>query len=160
MSTKQGVINELSRILSVVEIMEGMDCEKWQIPIAEGKFSSAAIVSHLMYWDRFLIQFAIPDVKRSSVIDFPDHDKQNELSAIYSTLISKEMLINEFKEAREKLMSLVSCLPTDFLQKEITVNGVTHCPKRKVHYTLEYILEEFVLHDNHHVKQLKCFLEK
>jgi hypothetical protein len=154
MSTKQTVLNELGRILHHVEYLESMDVNSWEQPIAVGKFSKAAIVSHLMYWDQFLIQFAIPDVYRKSVINFPDHDNQNELSSIYATLVAKDQLIVEFKEEREKLISFVRNLPTDILEREITVNGVTHCPRTKQHYTLEYILEEFVQHDDHHAKQL------
>lgn len=107
-----------------------------------------------MYWDQFLIQFAIPDIYRKSEINFPDHDNQNELSSIYATMVAKGQLMDEFKEVRGKLITFVHSLPTEILEREITVNGVTHCPRTKQPYTLEYILEEFVQHDDHHVKQL------
>jgi hypothetical protein len=154
MSTKQNVLQELARILNHVEVLDSMDRNIWEQPIAEGKFSRAQIVSHLMYWDLFLIQVAIPDIYRKTEIVFPDHDDKNELASIYATLVSKEQLIGEFKEVREKLIAFVSSLPTEILEKEIKVNDATHDLKTKQPYTLEYILEEFVQHDDHHVKQL------
>ncbi|MFD2444032.1 DinB family protein [Bacillus sp. CGMCC 1.16607] len=154
MSTKQNVLNEMARILDKIKALELTDSKVWQKPIAEGKFSKAAILSHLMYWDYFLIQVAIPDIYRKNEIVFPDHDDKNELASIYAKLISKEQLLGEFKEVREKLIMFVRYLPTKVLEKEIKVNDATHCPRTKQPYTLEYILEEFVQHDDHHVKQL------
>jgi hypothetical protein len=155
MPTKQTVCNELLRILTIVEELDSMDQNIWQQPIAEGKFSRAQIVSHLMYWDQFLINVAIPDIYRKNEIVFPDHDDKNELASIYAKLVAKQQLISEFKQEREKLITFIQSLPTDILEKEIKVNDLTHCPRTKQTYTFTYILEEFVQHDDHHVKQLK-----
>jgi hypothetical protein len=154
MSTKQNVLNELANILDKVGALEQIDNQVWHQPISEGKFSKAAILSHLMYWDYFLIQVAIPDIYRKDEIVFPDHHDKNELASIYAKFVSKEQLLREFKETREKLILFLKSLPTDILEKEIKVNGITHCPKTNQPYTLEYTLEEFVEHDEHHVKQL------
>jgi hypothetical protein len=154
MSTKQNVLNELTNILDKVGALEQIDNQVWHQPISEGKFSKAAILSHLMYWDYFLIQVAIPDIYRKDEIVFPDHHDKNELASIYAKLVSKEQLLREFKETREKLILFLNSLPTDILEKEIKVNGITHCPRTNQTYTLEYTLKEFVEHDEHHVKQL------
>jgi hypothetical protein len=154
LSTKQHVVSGLERLLEVTEGLEKMEREAFEQPIAVGKFSRAGIISHLMYWDYFLIQVAIPDIYRKGEIVFPDHDDKNELASIYAKLVSKELLLAEFKEVREKLMRLVENLPANFLKKEIKVNGITHCPRTNQPYTLEYTLKEFIQHDDHHAKQL------
>jgi hypothetical protein len=154
MTTKQNVLNDLQRVLQLVDAFEIMDDQAWHQPIAEGKFSKAAIVSHLMYWDQFLIYVAIPDIYRKNEIVFPDHDDKNELASVYTKLVSKEHLIEEFQEVRKTLIGFVDRLPAETLEKEILVNGISTCPRRKQPYTFQYILEEFVMHDDHHVKQL------
>jgi hypothetical protein len=42
----------------------------------------------------------------------------------------------------------------EVIDRPTTANGVSHCPHTGKPYTLLYIIQEFMEHDEHHKKQI------
>lgn len=75
-------------------------------PICKGKWSVKEIIGHIYYWDLFLLEKMVPEMKEGGVLpDFPDHDEYNE-KAIQAIMIfnDTEALIKEFVLTRKELI--------------------------------------------------------
>lgn len=128
----------------------------WFKPIAEGKASTAEIISHLMKWDRYLITTAIPAVQSGEGVVFPSFDPFNSAAYEYAKSgISKNQLLAEFLSTREELCGLLLGVGEEVLRKHTTANGVEICPHTGTPYSLLYITQEFIDHDNHHKNQIE-----
>ncbi|ART76481.1 DinB family protein [Sutcliffiella horikoshii] len=116
-------------------------------PLSKGKWSIKEIIGHIYFWDLFLLENMVPEMKDNGVLpDFPDHDTYNE-KAIESirTFEDTNVLIEEFVTTRNKLMDKI-----ENLDQEVTFT----IGKKKRKYTLDSFLHMFVKHDIHHMKQI------
>ena len=139
--------------------LDGLDDSIWFNPIAEGKASIAEIISHLRNWDRYLIENAVPAARRGDGIVFPEFDPFNSLAYDYAKSgISPKQLLEEFRSTRMELCDWLLELGEDTLGKHVTANGVALCPHTGTPYSLLYILQEFIEHDNHHKTQMDTAL--
>lgn len=138
-----------------------MDEESWQEPIAKEKWSVSEIIAHLLKWDEYLLTEVIPAVRDAKGIEFPEFGPFNKVASDYAKAgISKTELLEETKNARDRLVKELSEMPTDILTKPLPVNGVTHCPHTGQPYSLLYVIKEFTDHDHHHQRQILQFLNE
>lgn len=117
-------------------------------PISNGKWSVKEIIGHIYYWDLFLLETMVPEMKESGVLpDFPDHDDYNE-KAIQSIkrFPDTKALLEEFTLTRKELIRKMENLN----QEETFTIG-----KKKRKFTPGSFLKMFVGHDNHHIEQIK-----
>ncbi|WP_404450197.1 DinB family protein [Sutcliffiella horikoshii] len=116
-------------------------------PISSGKWSIKEIIGHIYFWDLYLLENMVPEMKDNGVLpDFPDHDTYNEkaLESIRS-FEGTNVLIEEFIIIRNELMDKMESLD----QKVTFTIG-----KKKRKYTPDSFLRMFVKHDIHHMEQI------
>ncbi|WP_186438503.1 DinB family protein [Cohnella terricola] len=126
----------------------------WNQSYAEGKATIAEIIGHLMNWDHYLISNVVRAVKAGKGIEFPDFDSHNKLGYEYVKNKTKNQIVNEFKETRIQLHSLL-IENLEIVNRHTTANGVSNCPNTGTPYSLLYIIQEFIEHDEHHKKQIE-----
>lgn len=159
MQNSQDILETYRSTIQWTNRLDGLEDSIWFKPIAEGKASIAGIVSHLRNWDRYLIENAIPAVRRGDGIVFPDFDSFNSLAYDYAKSgISKNRLLEEFRTTRMELCDRLLETGEDTLNQHVTSNGVAICPHTGTPYSLLYIIQEFIEHDNHHKTQVDTAL--
>lgn len=117
-------------------------------PISKGKWSIREIIGHIYYWDLYLLEKMVPEMKENGVLpDFPDHDAYNA-DAIVSLerFTNTKEQIEEFVITRKKLIYKMEKLDQGI---KFTIGN----KKRK--FTPESFLKMFVNHDLHHIKQIR-----
>lgn len=115
-------------------------------PISEGKWSSAAIVAHLYFWDQYIQNERLPlMLKLSDVppggIDIQQFNKEAESFA--HSGIGKVELIEKFISNRKNLIEVLAIVD---LQKEFAIKD------HKL--TIEKYFLDMAEHDEHHMKQI------
>ncbi len=117
-------------------------------PISNGKWSIKEIIGHIYYWDLYLLENMVPEMKENGVLpDFPDHDSYNE-KAIRSigSFTNTNDLIEEFVITRKKLINKMEDMDQGI---RFTIG------KKKRIFTPESFLKMFEGHDKHHMKQIE-----
>ncbi|MFD0771764.1 DinB family protein [Bacillus sp. CGMCC 1.60114] len=143
------VIGELNELIPFLISLEAVNEKLFFSPICQGKWSTAAIISHFMYWDRYILEERLEgmvngDLLPKSKVNLED---MNRLAEEYAhSGISKAQLIQEVCETRQRLLDALVDRNLEIIfhigSKEMTVN--------------EYF-KGMVEHDNHHIKQIKGF---
>src|SRR5690606_28481805 len=147
-------IHRYKEFIEWTEKLRDLDDKIWLTPISEGKATVSEIVSHLLNWDNYLINTIIPAIKNGKGMVFPDFNSFNQKAYEYAySGISKNSLLEEFKQTRLKLIEILLTEP-DVAVKHVTVNGVENCPHTSTPYSLLYIIYEFIEHDIHHKNQI------
>lgn len=147
-------IDRYKQFLAWSDTLLDLDDNIWQTPISKGKATVAEIISHLQNWDDYLIHTVIPAIKEGEGMVFPAFDSFNQKAYEYARSgISKQRLLNEFKQTRLQLVELLLTEP-EVATKHVTANGVDNCPHTGTPYSLLYIIHEFINHDNHHKNQI------
>jgi len=117
-------------------------------PYKEGKWSKAAIISHMMFWDRFFYEERLPHMLKGETlvgITAEQVEEMNKKAEEYAhTGISLQEIIDEALKYRQMLLDK---LQDEDLSKTFTIKD------RKISLQ-EYVNGE-IEHDEHHLKQLK-----
>ncbi len=75
-------------------------------PIATGKWSTATIISHLSFWDKYIREVTLPQMKLNAVIESIDFDILNKQAADYALSgVSQHHLLHKQLEERTQLVS-------------------------------------------------------
>jgi uncharacterized damage-inducible protein DinB len=128
--------------------LDGKKDEKWLEPLAEGKWSQAAVVAHLLFWDQYSLEERFPHIREGVTLErFPDFQSVNDRAEEYAhNGIEKADLIKELLEVRKKIEFYLDSLTEEDLR---TAFHIGEHP-----LTLGEYFEDFASHDLHHKKQL------
>lgn len=141
------LVKQLTQWIDYLEKAKEEPYEGFFHPIAEGKWSKAAIIAHIMMWDRFFYEERMPLMLEGgtlSSIDAEQVEELNKKAEVYAhTGISLSEMINKAIEQRTRL---VETLKDQDLSKSFTIKDNK--------YTLESYVKGEVEHDLHHLKQL------
>ncbi|MRN53162.1 DinB family protein [Paenibacillus monticola] len=131
-----------------VSTLKQLDTEVWTKPMSEGKWSISEMVSHIMNWDNHILTHILPFVRLGKEISFPNIDTYNRKAAVYAKSgITQSALIEEVIRTREKLVAQLVEMP------DVLYNA-------QLNYSLAFLIEEFVVHDNVHKEQIMQFINK
>lgn len=156
METKRA-LEILASYVPWVQSLKEMSEETWHSPIGEEKWSTAEIIAHMMFWDRFLSEHALISVKKGEPVRFPDIQRVNDEASVHAMNgIAKDDLLDEAVTAREQLVAAYQTFPDEDFDKNISV--ITG-EQRTDHFTLLYLIDDFIQHDNHHKQQIVEFLK-
>ncbi|MDF2605870.1 MAG: dinB family protein [Bacillales bacterium] len=128
------------------------DLSKFDVPIAESKMTVKEIIAHIYRWDAFLLETAIPHFINERAVSFPIFDEFNNKSIKFAETIATSDLLELTKLTRTKLIDEFKKLDTLLVEK-ITING-----KSDEKYSLLFLIDDFVEHDNHHLNQIYEFI--
>ncbi|MDP4169888.1 MAG: DinB family protein, partial [Bacillota bacterium] len=109
----------------------------------------AAVVTHLLFWDRYSFSERFPFFQEgASLTPFPDFQKVNDEAANYAhSGISKNEIINELLIVREQYIKLLNELTEEQLEISFTIGS--HL------LTIRDYFKDFVEHDLHHKQQIE-----
>ncbi|WP_026694468.1 DinB family protein [Peribacillus kribbensis] len=146
------ILNDYVKITAFFERLKDVSDEWFFSPLAEGKWSAAAIVSHFRFWDRYILEERLPlmlkgeDLPKSNI----NVDEVNAKAQEYAhSGVTKRELLDEAINWRERSCAALAGVEfsTSFRigEKELTL--------------LQFI-EGDIEHDEHHMKQIEEFLKK
>ncbi|MBW7453891.1 DinB family protein [Paenibacillus sepulcri] len=125
-----------------------LDDDLWTKPISEGKWSVSEIVSHILNWDNHIISQILPAVRKGKNITFPDIETYNQKASQYAKSgITQSALIDEVIRTREHLVAQLLEMPDDLYHAHLN-------------YSLAFLIQEFVLHDDQHKEQIESFVNR
>jgi DinB superfamily len=142
-------IKQFATIIPVLEDFKHMENDTiFFSPIDVGKWSSAAIVAHLIFWDEYILRTRLPimvklDTLPSSQVDVNAMNKDAETFA--HSGISKIELIDQFIYTRKQLIEELEKVD---LQKAFKIGDR--------YFSIEKYLLGLIEHDNHHLEQIKA----
>lgn len=124
-------------------------------PIAEGKWSPAEIVTHLLFWDSVLQRQFFPFIAEGARIesrDFAEYESVNrEASAYARSGVAVAAILEESARVRGELVAWLADKSEEEFVLPFTINGHDE--------SLEHLLEDFTGHDRHHRGQIDRFLQ-
>jgi len=128
--------------------MEEKDHDSFFQPYKEGKWSKAAIISHMMFWDRFFYEERLPHMLKGDnlvAITAEQVEEMNKKAEEYAhSGISLQEIIEEALKYRKMI---IDELQDKDLSKTFTIK------ERKI--SLQEYVDGELEHDQHHLKQLK-----
>ncbi|WP_416150263.1 DinB family protein [Salipaludibacillus sp. HK11] len=106
MYTIQDLINDFDNFKLYVNSLRTMEENLFSEPIAEGKWSTAEIISHISFWDKYIREETLPKMKMNAVIESIDFDTLNKQAEKYALSgVSQQHLLEEQLEERTQLVS-------------------------------------------------------
>ncbi|NBI27604.1 DinB family protein [Chengkuizengella marina] len=148
---KKDLVNELLQLNDWVLNLNRLEKETIYQPTAKDKWSIAEIISHLMFWDRYILEermpFMVPNVSLKSNINV---NEMNSKASEYSHSNPFDEIIDNLIDFRQKIVSILE----QKTEKELYSNF-------KINDTELDLISYFngtVVHDRHHMKQIDNFL--
>lgn len=120
---------------------------EWHMPVGEGKWSVAAVVSHLLFWDMYSLEERFPYFEEGAVLpSFPNFQSVNDQAEEYSKKATKVQIIDEFLAVRQKFQNMLEQMDNDKLAISFKISDHD--------MTVGGYITGFVSHDLHHKKQV------
>ncbi|WP_170109425.1 DinB family protein [Melghirimyces profundicolus] len=125
----------------------------WRMPIAEGKWSPAEIIAHLIEWDRFLLDGRLDQLKPGQAAPpvSVQVDGLNARAARWAREeASRQEVPDAFHHTRTRLLRRLETVPGPDRVEPFTIRGRS--------LTLTAYLEGLADHEDHHRKQIEGHL--
>lgn len=127
---------------------------EWQMPLGEGRWSVAAVVTHLLFWDKFSLEERFPFFKEGAELpSFPDFQGVNDRAREYAeNIATKEQILDELLAVRKEYREMLEQMDNDKLAVSFKISNHQ--------LTIGEYFEDFIQHDIHHQKQVNQALGK
>lgn len=120
---------------------------EWQKPLGEEKWCVAAVVAHLLLWDRFSLEERFPYFKEGAELpSYPDFQSVNDRAWDYAEMAPKEQILDELVEGRKGYHQLLEQMDSDKLAVSFKISSQS--------LTVEEYVADFIQHDLHHQQQV------
>lgn len=130
-----------------IETLRELSESQWQAPLGEGKWSVAAVVSHMLLWDKYSLEERFPYFKEGAALPaYPDFQSVNDQASEYAVLTPKDQILDELKETRKGYHEILNGMTKEKLAVSFMIS--THS------LTVEEYIADFIQHDLHHQKQV------
>jgi hypothetical protein len=140
-------IERLSGWPQALEKINTDQADEYFAPLAEGKWSKAAMIAHILFWDQFFLEERLPFMVKGTALSRLSSDDVEEINQkawdYADSGIALKQLIGEAISQRERL---IHYLEDKDLSTTFTIGG-------KVLSLEEYTRSE-AEHDEHHIRQL------
>ncbi|WP_321284652.1 DinB family protein [Exiguobacterium profundum] len=153
------VIKEFASYTEWLDSLGKLSESDWNEQINSEKWSIKQIVLHIAHWDNHLLNVIIPSVKNGEGMIFPDFDSFNARATKRAEKLTGDAVLKESLSSRQTLVNMLESLSEETLTFKTSANGVSHDPNQGVPYSLHVIIEEFIEHDRHHMKQVESILK-
>ncbi|MFC4402359.1 DinB family protein [Gracilibacillus xinjiangensis] len=161
MYTVNNLITDLDQFKDWVLSLQHMEEKLFFEPIAEGKWSTAEIITHITFWDQYIMSEMLPKMTQDADIHSIDVETLNQKSSIHANSgISQQQILQENVQARGSLVKLLKEIPQDNFFITFQLNGETIDEHSGYPHSIFNYFCSFVWHDNHHRKQIEGFLNE
>ncbi|MFF3099720.1 DinB family protein [Viridibacillus arvi] len=124
-------------------------------PIENGKWSVAEIIAHLSFWDKYVLEAILPNMKQNTDIKSIDFQELNDQASNYALSgISVKSLIDQFVESRKRLVAELRTKSDAEFYVQFKINGDKIDPDSGAPFSMYSYISSFIWHDNHHKKQI------
>lgn len=145
------VFTYYSTIDRIRDLLVDVEKELFFSPIGNGKWSIAAIVTHLLYWDdyfyseRFSLMLQFDSLPKGNV----NEDEVNKKAEAYAhSGISKSDIIEQFIEKRKTIVEELNKIN---VLKEFSIGENAYSIEKYIYFLAD--------HDQHHIKQMETFIK-
>ncbi|KAF0820146.1 MULTISPECIES: DinB family protein [unclassified Cytobacillus] len=144
---KNEIITHYESFSVWLESIKVLDQETWLKPVKAGKWPIAAVVAHLLFWDRFSLEKRFPFFKKGAELEsFPEFQYVNDAAAEYSQKHAQIEIIEELLEVRKQFLDILKGMTEENLNTAFTIGGTA--------LTVRDYFADFIKHDIHHKKQI------
>jgi uncharacterized damage-inducible protein DinB len=135
----------------IISLKELSDTE-WKMPLGEGKWSVAAVVAHLLFWDQYSLKERFPYFKEGAELpSYPDFQGVNERAREYAeNEATKEEVLAGLLAVRGEFHNMLAEMDEDKLAVSFKISDHS--------MTVGDYLADFIHHDHHHQKQVDAAL--
>jgi uncharacterized damage-inducible protein DinB len=135
-----------------IDSLKGLTDSEWNMPLGEGKWSVAAVVSHLLFWDQYSLKERFPYFKEGAELDsYPDFQIVNEQAREYAeNIATKEEILDGLIAVRAEFHKMLDKMDDEKLAAAFKISD--H------HMTVGTYIIDFIEHDLHHQKQINAVL--
>lgn len=155
------LIEKFEQFNSWVNELEKVDEDLFFTPINEGKWTPAEIISHITYWDRYILEELMPQMSKDAKLESVAFDVINQPASEYALSgVTKTQLIQEQIEARNHLVEALKEKSEQEFFDTFVLNGEEIDRYSGYPHSLFNYISAFVWHDNHHKEQIETFLNK
>ncbi|WP_026583090.1 DinB family protein [Bacillus sp. J33] len=144
---KQEMMTHYESFALWLESLKMLDQKTWEKPVSEGKWPVAAVVAHLLFWDRYSIQERFPYFKEGAELDsFPDFQSVNDAAREYAEKQEQCAVIDELLAIRKQYLKMLSSMTEQNLDTAFKIGSHS--------LTVRDYFADFIEHDLHHKKQI------
>jgi uncharacterized damage-inducible protein DinB len=120
---------------------------EWHKPLGEAKWSVAAVVAHLLLWDKYSLEERFPFFNEGAELpSYPDFQNVNDRAKDYAEMTSKEQILDELAETRKGYHDLLEQMDSEKLTVSFKISAHS--------LTVGEYVADFIQHDLHHQKQV------
>ncbi|UJL46111.1 DinB family protein [Virgibacillus sp. NKC19-16] len=160
MYTTEVLINDFENFNLYVNSLKTMEEPLFFEPIAEGKWSTVEIISHISFWDTYIRVETLPQMKSNAAIQSIDFDTLNNQAANYALSgVSQQHLLEKQLKARKQLVSALRKKKEEEFFATFSLNGAEVDQYSGYPHSIFNYIAGFIWHDNHHKQQIDGFLE-
>jgi len=153
------LINELGNYHTWIQSLKSINEKLFFTPIKMGKWSPAEIISHITFWDKYILEEILPKMKQGANIVTVEFVVINQPAAKYALSgVSRESLIKEQVESRKNILSALKAKAEEEFFVAFKLNGEEIDEYSGYPHTMFNYFASFVWHDNHHKQQIMEFL--
>lgn len=153
--SKDEVITEFEQAQDWVNSLKKHPEKDFFEPIENGKWSVAEIIAHLAFWDKYVLEAILPNMKQNTDIKSIDFQELNDQASNYALSgISGKSLINQFVEGRKSLVTELRNKTDSEFYVQFKINGDEVDPYSGAPFSMYSYISSFIWHDNHHKKQI------
>lgn len=147
--SKEKLLRRFREMGEYVRSLEDMPEMFWWKPIAEGKWSPAEIVAHLVFWDRYLLDERLEQLQPGETVPASGEvENLNERASKWArSEASREEIISVFCEERAALVSRLETIPEPRWEVPFTIGARS--------LTLTEYIGGLADHDDHHRAQIE-----
>jgi uncharacterized damage-inducible protein DinB len=137
-----------------IESLRNLNESEWHSPLAEGKWTVAAVVSHLLFWDKYSLEERFPRFKEGAILpSYPDFQLVNDRASEYAAkTASKDRILDELLDVRKEFHSNLGQMDHDRLAVSFKISDHQ--------LTIGTYFADFIWHDLHHQKQIDAVIGK
>lgn len=148
MDRLNSIVQELEKWIRYLHKIKAEENKNYFNPIGEGKWSKAAIITHITFWDRFFLNERLPHMlEGDSLVGINKNqvEEMNKKAEEYAH--SGKELTQLIDESIEQRQQIIHALVGQDLAIRYKIKGKE--------YSLEEYVKGEVEHDRHHIKQLE-----
>ncbi|WP_042222319.1 DinB family protein [Oceanobacillus manasiensis] len=164
MYTTKDLIQDLEQFNEWAATLLNIEEKQFFEPIAEGKWGIAEIITHISYWDTYILTGILPEMKQDTDIQSIEIEKLNQEAEVHARSgLSQEQIIQEQQQARNALLIALKARYNEdeaFFDTTFQLNGESLDEHSGYPHSVFNYFSGFVWHDNHHRRQIEGFLKE
>lgn len=146
--SKEKLLGRFRAMGDDVRSLEEMPEKLWLKPIAAGKWSTAEVVAHLLFWDQYLIKERLEQLCPGETVPAPQGvEGLNDQASRWARLASQEEVLQTFCKVRDALVRRLEAIPESQWEEPFTIGSRS--------LTLAEYLGGLADHDDHHRTQIE-----